>query len=759
MSEHGLTPDEIKQKHSEGIAIPSTFKTHGVSEEAARAYLLTPEGGRMLDSLVQGDSTAPTSEIRRRAIGLLTSGRDLPRLEVINEPLVKIVPAGEPLNQTTPYFAKLSEFEQALSQGHSLNDRFGLPVRNEAAIYDVYRIEPKGPTEVFVSEVAPTSELNGQVRHAGGAQQYLVPNRSLFTEGARITSLGNDLALHNELVVGNGLGNPIAALGRSAMTAEATAARGLRPATGAAAKSLGALGALASAHDMADAAHDVGRLRAQGNATAAEDRITRFATQNLGGWGGAAAGFGIGAAAGVETGPGLLVTGAVGGIIGAVGGDKLADWIRDRKINHQEDAQGNTWTFDPDQPARGWTRENGTLVDQALGRSRTPADPVLADELNWKASSKSIELALGSPPQNRDPYRLPPNAAEQAQRTPFEQDRALVRDPQTGQWRQEITELHDGRLRMTRHEPVDPARATELEQTSQEIIARNALNTPAAMAARFQAIYEQNGWSRYGPVPAAVDEAMGHPGRVVGSDGRLYERDASGQWTHDGLFWDGRAGGTLHRELEATYQQQLQQRDIKTLDTVTVRPGPDVGRDQAAAIALTPTGAIGAPDNASGAANKRSASRSPADEGHPDHGMLQRIRAGVAEFDRNAGKPWDETSERLSRALLAACKDDGRESRDPDGGNSLSANALQRVDHMAMSTDGRRAFAVQGGKDDPAHRLAAVEVERAIRTPVEASDAQLERANARIAEELERARQQELARSQSLEDPNRGLAR
>lgn len=140
---------------------------------------------------------------------------------------------------------------------------------------------------------------------------------------------------------------------------------------------------------------------------------------------------------------------------------------------------------------------------------------------------------------------------------------------------------------------------------------------------------------------------------------------------------------------------------------------------------------------------------SPADAGHPDHAMLERIRAGVGDLDRSVGKPWDDASERLSRSLLAASKDGRAPSR--DGAPSPSANALDRVDHVVLGSDGRHLFAVQGELRDPAHRRAAVEVEAAIRTPVEHSDAQLEAANQAIAHERQRAQQQEAQRQQSQE--------
>lgn len=147
--------------------------------------------------------------------------------------------------------------------------------------------------------------------------------------------------------------------------------------------------------------------------------------------------------------------------------------------------------------------------------------------------------------------------------------------------------------------------------------------------------------------------------------------------------------------------------------------------------------------------------RSPADEDHPDHGTLQRIRAGVGAIDQTVDKPWDQTSERLSRCLLAACKDDReRYGGRTDGDYSLAANALTQVDHVVMGKDGRFAFAVQGGLHDPLHKLAAVDVAQAIRTPVEVSDAKVDAANTQITQQLALTQQQELVRGP--EDPNRG---
>jgi len=139
----------------------------------------------------------------------------------------------------------------------------------------------------------------------------------------------------------------------------------------------------------------------------------------------------------------------------------------------------------------------------------------------------------------------------------------------------------------------------------------------------------------------------------------------------------------------------------------------------------------------------------PADPKHPDHAMLEQIRAGVLKVDQQIGKGYDDASERVSRCLLAACKDN-REMYPNARDVSLAANALNRVDHVLMGTKGN-IFAVEGRPDDPANKRAVVPVETAVRTPVEQSDEKLLAANQSIAQERALEQQQVVARG--INDP------
>ena len=137
--------------------------------------------------------------------------------------------------------------------------------------------------------------------------------------------------------------------------------------------------------------------------------------------------------------------------------------------------------------------------------------------------------------------------------------------------------------------------------------------------------------------------------------------------------------------------------------------------------------------------------RAPTPDGprHPDHALLEQIRSGVRELDREAGRSYDDTSERISRSLLARCKDQDR------------AQVLTRVDHVVLGTNGENIFAVQGRMDDPAHSRVHVPVVQATQTPVEQSDQKLEAANQRITRE--QVQEQQLAQQPTQRQPD-GIA-
>lgn len=150
--------------------------------------------------------------------------------------------------------------------------------------------------------------------------------------------------------------------------------------------------------------------------------------------------------------------------------------------------------------------------------------------------------------------------------------------------------------------------------------------------------------------------------------------------------------------------------------------------------------------------SQRKSGLDPTNPDHKDHAMLEQIRVGVRALDDKVGKHYDDESERISRSLLAACKDN-REMYPGVHDISLSANALNRVDHVLMGTNGH-FFAVEGRLDDPAHKRAVVSAEQAMQIPIEQSDQKLLAANQVITQAREIAQQQE--QSRVMEDPSRG---
>lgn len=153
-----------------------TFRCHGVDDDAIEAYLDTPEGTRYWLDVRAAYPFASPAVVDARAFDQLRTGSDLPRMLTVDHALVKIVPRGASFDdyRFSPFFVAGGAPEDAIARGYSLTDRFALPMRSHAQVYDIYEIRTAGPTDVFVHTIAPASELQGRVAQAGGATQYIV---------------------------------------------------------------------------------------------------------------------------------------------------------------------------------------------------------------------------------------------------------------------------------------------------------------------------------------------------------------------------------------------------------------------------------------------------------------------------------------------------------------------------------------------------------------------------------------------------------
>lgn len=320
-----------------------------------------------------------------------------------------------------------------------------------------------------------------------------------------------------------------------------------------AASKLGVIGLALDAYDGVDTARTVGRLRSEGNNTAADSQLVHFGSRTVGGWAGAGIGMVMGAAAGVESGPGLLLTGAAGGVAGAFLGEKFAAHLDNKKIYNQRDASGGMWNFDPEQPDRGW-RRSAQLdhTDDGIKNAHTGtlrASPAMANELNYKATNKSAELILGSPPPQRDPFSQPASQRD----TPSSRISNWERDPQSREWTRTVYGPFVERgMTPTSVEAATPERAAQLDQAAAQTVLANAANSPASIAAKYEDAYIQNGWARHGPLPPTVLGARTNIDKLVASDENRYQRQADGRWVSEGNIYNSIASGRLYEELEAT---------------------------------------------------------------------------------------------------------------------------------------------------------------------------------------------------------------
>lgn len=106
-------------------------------------------------------------------------------------------------------------------------------------------------------------------------------------------------------------------------------------------------------------------------------------------------------------------------------------------------------------------------------------------------------------------------------------------------------------------------------------------------------------------------------------------------------------------------------------------------------------------------ADKRSASHLD-DAAHPDNGMYQQARDAVHRLDEQHGRQPDQQSDNLAASLTVAARGQG----------------MDGIDHVVLSGDASRAYAVQGQLDSPLKQVAEVQTAQAANTSIaQSSDA------------------------------------
>ncbi|WP_291915360.1 hemagglutinin repeat-containing protein, partial [Limnohabitans sp.] len=176
-----------------------------ISKFGAKGLNVTPEvmqtpQARALISEYQA-AGVPAELAFDYSIGVLKTGNALPVARTVsaNEELIKVVPRNSAGNDgvgaSSPYFMTRSEYDEMSKLNPvEIGQRLGLPaqqsVRGAQLGFEAYSITPKPGTtpKVFTSTVAPVEQ--GTYTAAGGAQQTIVPNRSLWTEPKPLGKVG-----------------------------------------------------------------------------------------------------------------------------------------------------------------------------------------------------------------------------------------------------------------------------------------------------------------------------------------------------------------------------------------------------------------------------------------------------------------------------------------------------------------------------------------------------------------------------------------
>lgn len=96
------------------------------------------------------------------------------------------------------------------------------------------------------------------------------------------------------------------------------------------------------------------------------------------------------------------------------------------------------------------------------------------------------------------------------------------------------------------------------------------------------------------------------------------------------------------------------------------------------------------------------------DASHPDNGMYQQARDAVHRLDEQHGRSPDQQSDNLAASLTVAARGQG----------------MEGIDHVVLSNDASRAYAVQGQMDSPLKQVAEVQTAQAANTSIaQSSDA------------------------------------
>lgn len=178
-----------------------------ISKFGAKGLSVTPEVLQTPQAkalIAEYQAVVPTADDAiRYSTGVLQTGNALPVVRTVsgNEELIKVVPknsvGNDGVRPNSPFFMTRAEYNTLNKLSPTeIGQRLGLPaeqsVRGAQLGFEAYAITPKPGTapKVFTSTVAPVEQ--GAYKAVGGAQQTIVPNRSLWTEPKPIGTIGGN---------------------------------------------------------------------------------------------------------------------------------------------------------------------------------------------------------------------------------------------------------------------------------------------------------------------------------------------------------------------------------------------------------------------------------------------------------------------------------------------------------------------------------------------------------------------------------------
>lgn len=116
------------------------------------------------------------------------------------------------------------------------------------------------------------------------------------------------------------------------------------------------------------------------------------------------------------------------------------------------------------------------------------------------------------------------------------------------------------------------------------------------------------------------------------------------------------------------------------------------------------------------------------DPTHPDHALFRQAQSGVHRLDAQVGRTPDHRSDQLAAALVVAARSHG----------------MNRIEHVTLSTDASKVFAVQGALNSPFKQFTSVPTVESLNTPIAQSSDAWEQNSAQTRHE---------AQEQSLQQP------